>query len=184
MSTEPAVTSPAPLPSALQAVRAAQNHHLMLTAMADQKASLLLLAALFTLGVSLSSALHGWQPNGYPFIALALTSLLVAILALRALTPRLLVLTQDDASPEVNLLFCGHFSEIPENEYVQKLRQQLGSDEAAFELLARDLYQMGLVLHQTKLRALALALVTAMAGLVVTFICFITALILPALAAG
>ena len=172
MSTEPVTTPAAPLSSALLAVRAAQNHHLMLTAMADQKASLLLVGALLTLPLSLGPALHDSRPIAYPFMALAVTALLVAILTLRALTPRLLILTRDDESPEVNLLFCGHFSEIPENEYVQKLREQLGSEDAAFDALARDLYQMGLVLHQTKLRALALALVAAVAGLIATLVGF------------
>jgi len=190
MSTE---GSPSFLAPGLQALRTAHSHHLVLTAMADLKASLLFGASLITLALSLGPALlelsilpvqleagesvrHAAHEFG--FVALSLTALLVAFFSLRALTPRLLMLTQEDSKPEVNLLFCGHFSVLGENAYLAKLRQELATEEAAFDMLARDLYQMGLVLHQMKLRAVAMAITVATFGLIVTAVAAVVPLFL------
>jgi hypothetical protein len=160
----------------LQALRTAHSHHLVLTAMADQKASLMLVGALLTLTFCLADVTRA--PHAYPFMVLGVTALGVALCALKALTPRILMLTRDDSQPEVNLLFCGHFCVMGENEYVAKLREELDNEEAAFDMLARDLYQLGLVLHQKKLRAVAMAITVAMFGLVATAVTAVVTLCL------
>ena len=162
-------------PSALQVLRTAQHHHVTMGAMADQKASFLLAGALVTLAVVLPQTLG--EPKSWTLVMLALTALSVAVTSVLALTPRMLVLSESDSNPELNLLFCGHFTDLGEEEYVGKLRVALETDQAAQDALARDLFQMGLVLHQKKFRHLAAAYTVCIVGLIATAITWFLSLL-------
>lgn len=152
--------------AALTVLRAAQRHHFSMNAAADLKASLLLAAALIVLAITGPQAVH--DPGQYGLIALALTSLLVAIMAVKTLMPRLLVLREPDDKMELNLLFCGHFAHLGEDEYVDKVKSMLATGEGAVEALARDVFQMGIILHQKKFRQLAHTYSVCTLGLVVS----------------
>ena len=73
-----------------------------------------------------------------------------------------------DRKKEVNLLFCGHFSEMQEEDYVAKVKELLASPEGAVEALTRDLYQMGVLVHQKKFRFLGNAYTVCALGLLLT----------------
>ena len=49
-----------------------------------------------------------------------------------------------------NLLFFGHFADLPEHEYIQHVREILDAEENVYEAMTRDIYQMGKVLHKRK----------------------------------
>ncbi len=148
--------------SALAVLQTAQRHHVSMTAMADQKASLLLAGSLLMMALTLQS-LH--RPAGG---ALFGTGLGTAVFAILAMTPRMLVLRGTNRKKEVNLLFCGHFSGMHEDDYVAKVKQLLASPEGAVEALTRDLFQMGLLVHQKKFRFLGHAYTFCMLGLLAT----------------
>ncbi len=161
--------------AALQAIRAAQHHHVTLAAVADVKASIMLAAAFITLALILPHALT--QPMPYAVIALAATALLTTINAVLALTPRLLMLKNSDDQPNMNLLFCGHFANLDEAQYVEQLRAALSNEQAAQDAMARDLYQMGYILNQKKLRHLATAYTVSVIGLVITAVTWVLMLL-------
>ncbi len=161
--------------AAFQAIRAAQHHHVTLAAVADIKASLMLAAALVTLAITLPQALH--EQLQYPVIALAATALLTTINSILALTPRLLMLKNSDEQPDMNLLFCGHFANLDEAQYVERLRTLLSTEQSAQDAMARDLYQMGYILNQKKLRHLATAYTVSVIGLVITAVTWVVSLL-------
>src|SRR5687767_5709149 len=97
-------TSPSPNCNyALSVLKAAQQHHVNMSAMADVKASFLLMTAILTLAYTAPQAVN--DPKQFAMVALALTALLVGICAAQALMPRLLMLREADNNPELNLLF-------------------------------------------------------------------------------
>ena len=159
-------SKPSEVSHSIEALKAAQNHHVSMTAMADQKASLLLGASLIALAVVLSRVGH--SAVHYSRYALALTALGTALFATLALMPRMLVLRDSKSNREVNLLFCGHFSSLNEEEYVERMRQTIGTPGGAVEALTRDLFQMGLLVHQKKFRFLGYAYTFLLLGLLVT----------------
>ncbi len=147
---------------ALTVLQTAQRHHVSMTAMADQKASLLLAGSLLMMALTLQGP-H--RPVG---VALFGTGLGTAVFAIMAMMPRMLVLRSKDRKKEVNLLFCGHFAEMQEEDYVAKMKDLLASPEGAMEALTRDLFQMGLLVHQKKFRFLGYAYTFCMLGLLLT----------------
>ena len=155
-------TNPNDVSSALAVLQTAQRHHVSMTAMADQKASLLLAGSL------LAAAFAVAAPNRPAAVALFGTGLGTALLAILAMMPRMLVLRGMDKKKEVNLLFCGHFSEMQEDDYVAKLKELLASPERAVDALARDLFQMGILIHQKKFRFLSNAYTFCALGLLLT----------------
>ena len=148
--------------SALAVLQTAQRHHVSMTAMADQKASLLLGASLVTVALALEGS------HRPVIVALFGTGLGTALFAILAMMPRMLVLRGADRKKEVNLLFCGHFSGMQEDDYVAKMKELLSSPEGAVEALSRDLFQMGLLVHQKKFRFLGHAYTVCLLGLLVT----------------
>ena len=155
-------SSPSDHSSAIAAIEAAQRHHVSMTAMADQKASILLGASLITMGLALVSA-H--RPVD---VGLFATALGTAVFCILAMMPRMLMLRGADSKTELNLLFCGHFAEMAEDDYVTKLKQSLSSEDGAVDAMARDLFQMGLLVHQKKFRFLGYAYTVCVLGLLVT----------------
>lgn len=153
-------------PGAFEVLRAAHDHHVSMGALADVKASLLVLASLITLAIVGPQAVN--DPKQYGIVALAVTSLLVAITALKALMPRLLTLRQRNYQPELNLLFCGHFAQLTENDYLTRLGKEFAKPSAALDALAKDVFQMGIILHQKKFRNLSHACSLCVFGLVVS----------------
>jgi uncharacterized integral membrane protein len=147
---------------ALAAIQTAQRHHVSMTAMADQKASILLAASLITMALTLAAE------HRPATVALFATGLGSAVFAVMAMMPRMLVLRNADAKTEVNLLFCGHFSDMAEEDYVEKLKALLATPESTLDALSRDLFQMGLLVHQKKFRFLGYAYTVCLLGLLVT----------------
>ena len=170
------MSTPASTNTTLQVLRSAQSHHLAIGAMADVKASFLLAASLLTLAMVVPQAVH--DAKQHTLLALSLTAFVVAIFAIKALTPRLLILRQRNSGPELNLLFCGHFAALPENDYVEKLLAAINTEEGAIDVLARDLYQMGLILHEKKQRAVATAYSVCVIGLVITAVVALVGVVL------
>ncbi len=155
-------TNPNEVSAAIAVLQTAQRHHVSMTAMADQKASLLLAGSLVTAGLALVG------PHRPADVALFGTALGTALLAILAMMPRMLVLRDADRRKEVNLLFCGHFSEMQEDDYVAKVKDLLASPEGAVEALSRDLFQMGILVHQKKFRFLSHAYTCCALGLLMT----------------
>jgi hypothetical protein len=72
-----------------------------------------------------------------------------------------------------NLLFFGVFARMKEEEFIDSLFREMGSREAVYRLIARDVYQNGVVLQRHKYRWLTYAYRTFLAGIIVTALGFV-----------
>ena len=162
--------SPAPtyVPNAIHLVRTAQQMQLQLSQMADQKASILMGATFvsFTIAVGQVSSGH----ISPPLVILATFAFLAAILAMMVVMPRIGKL--DPELVDGSLLFFGAFSQIPEADYVEKLKGRLVADDLVFTTMIRDMHQNGQILASRKYKFLGYAYRTFLTGLVLSFLAF------------
>lgn len=131
--------------SAIYLLRTVQQHHVQLSAMADQKASIILGAAFVVLAIVFGQSAAG---NGVPIplIVLAGTVTVSGLLAAMAVLPG----AGSKGQANANLLFFGHFCSLPEDEYVDRLCEILESEDSVHRAMARDIYQMGQFLRKRK----------------------------------
>lgn len=145
-----------------------QRHHVQLSVMADNKANMLIGATfvVFTLAVGQSQSGN----MSLPLLILAISAFASAGLAALAVMPS--VTPWKNSSP--NMLFFGGFSELSEEDFIDRLLQQeLRSQESTYRAMLRDIYQMGRVLERKKYRFLGWAYRVFLAGLTLTFIAYV-----------
>lgn len=161
-------TQPLPAPprgnSVVYMLRTAQQHHVALSSLADQKASFLLGASVVLFGIVLSQLLKG--PASAALLVLGATAMTTTVMAGMALTPR--TKPSKARARHTNLLFFGHFTDMSEEQYLTEMRRIAASDDAVFETMARDIYQMGNVLRWKKYRYLGLCYTLFIGGIGVT----------------
>ena len=145
-------------------LRTAQQNQLQLILMADQKASILIGGALILLTI-LATQLNRADPNPI-LLVLAVTAVLAAVFAILAAKPRILPAPAPD-SDRFNLLFFGHFTRLPQADYLKRIEAVIEDEADSYRAIARDIYQMGQVL-KGKYRFLAYSYRTFLAGLAVT----------------
>ncbi len=164
MSDETPKPRPFP-PNAIHLVRTTQQINVTLSQMADQKASILMGATFVVFTISVSQASRdGLTLALFVLIGFAFLS---AMLAVFAIMPS--VKPQKDAG--TNILFFGYFTRMPESEYVERVLDNLETDEAIYRTMLRDVYQNGQVLQHKKYKYLGYAYRAFLSGLVLTLLC-------------
>jgi hypothetical protein len=151
-------------PNAVHLVRTTQMAHVHLSAMADQKASILMGATFVIFTLSIGQVRGGEAP--LPLLILGAAAFFSAIFAVLAVIPA--IKAPRDAEP--NLLFFGSFAQLGEDDYVARLTALLQSDDEVYRTMARDIYQNGCVLARKKYRLLGYAYRIFLAGLVTSFV--------------
>ncbi len=156
------------VPNAIHLVRTAQQMQLQLSQMADQKASILMGATFvcFTIAIGQVSS-KGISPA---LAILATFAFLAAVLAMMVVMPRV-----GKPGPEMvdgSLLFFGAFSQIAEDEFVDKLKQRLLADDLVYTTMIRDMHQNGQVVANRTYKFLGYAYRTFLTGLVLSFLTF------------
>ena len=156
-------------PNAIHLVRTTQTIHVSLSQMADQKASILMGATfvIFTITIGQSK---GGQTAPLPLLILGGFAFIAAVLAVLAILPA----THYKAVPADNLLFFGSFTQLGEQDYVERVLDQLESDEGIYRTMAHDIYQNGVVLERKKYRYLGYAYRVFLVGLTLSLIAFVT----------
>jgi hypothetical protein len=155
-------------PHFIHVMRTTQQIHLQLSQMADQKASILMAATFVIFTITIGQA-HGEMPP-LPLTILGGFAFFSAILAMSAVLP---AVGGGKGNAPLNLLFFGSFTELSEADYVARLREQVASDGAVLEVMARDIYQNGQVLKRKKYRLLGWAYRVFLVGLVLSFAAFV-----------
>lgn len=147
-------------------LRTMQQHHVQLSAMADQKASILIGATfvVFTIIIGQSQG----KAISAPFLVLALSSFVASALGVMSILPSI----QTKLGPSPNFMFFGSFSKLTEDEFVAKMTPVLSAQESAHVAMLRDIYQNGMVLQRKKYRFLSYAYRVFLVGLVATFVVF------------
>lgn len=160
-------------PNAVHLVRTIQNNTLMLSNMADNKASILMGATFVVFSIAVSRSLSGEVP--WSLAMLALFAFLSSLFAVLAVLPSI----RKPKGPIVpNILFFGHFADMDEEQWMGEVLTRLEADETVYRTMLHDIYQNGQVLHRRKYRYLAYAYHIFVVGLLATLITFTVELLL------
>ncbi|MDB5691083.1 MAG: hypothetical protein JWO81_146 [Alphaproteobacteria bacterium] len=154
--------------NAIHVVRTAQQINVQLSAMADQKASILMGATFVIFTIAIGQA-HGTTPP-LPLLILGGTAFASAVCAVLAIVP---ATRQKRPDARTNLLFFGSFSALEEEEYLDRLIATLRDEEESYRTMARDMYQNGLVLARKKYRMLGYAYRIFLLGMTASLIAFV-----------
>ncbi|MCT2401544.1 Pycsar system effector family protein [Novosphingobium mangrovi (ex Huang et al. 2023)] len=156
---------------AVQLVRTTTQTHLVLSQMADQKASILMGATFVVFTIVMGQAGMGNLP--LPLLVLAVFSFLSAVCAVMVVMPSTRTPPLDiDRS---NVLFFGVFTQMPEEEFTELIVERLATDEGMFRTMLRDVYQNGQVLQKKKYRYLGYAYRLFLAGLTLSLLTYVVA---------
>jgi hypothetical protein len=153
-------------PNAVHLVRTVQLIHVQLSAMADQKASILMGATFVIFTVAIAEAQSATAP--LPLLILGAAAFLSAVLAVLSILPA----THYRKLGSDNLLFFGSFTQLSQDEFVARLSQRLRSEEDMYRTMLLDLYQNGVVLERKKYRLLGYAYRVFLVGLSASFATF------------
>jgi len=153
--------------NAVHVIRTQQQIHVTLSQMADQKANMLLAATFVVFTIALGQVREMDEP--LPLMILGGAAFLSAAAAILAVLPA----THGGKSGPPNLLFFGSFTRLSEEEYIERLTREIRADDSAYRMMARDLYQNGLVLERKKYRLIGWAYRIFLVGLVASFAAFV-----------
>lgn len=154
-------------PHSVNMLRTTQVNTLLLSQMADQKASILMGATFLVFSIAVTRSLAGDLP--WSLAILAVFAFLSSLLAVIAIIPS--VKSPPDGT-RPNLMFFGHFSTRQEEEWVGDVLDELECDETVYRAMLHDIYQNGQVLQKRKYRYLGYAYRMFVLGLVLTLISF------------
>ncbi len=148
-------------------MQSAQRHHIQLSQMADNKASMLITVSSLVLTISISR-LNDPELR-LSIIILTSFTLAALLMAILAVLPkyRPLRLTDTTKLPSFfNPIFFAHFSELPREQFFELLGKTLRHDACVYEVLANDLYSLGLYLARHKYRYLRFAYLFFLSGFI------------------
>lgn len=151
-------------------LRTTQQNHLELSVMADQKANIIIAFCSVVFSVSLTQV--GSLELTWGFLILAISSAASMIAAILTLIPRTGSKGIMKSSGKLNPLFFGHFTEYSSEEYMEKMKELISSDETVYETLIKDIYQTGLVLKNKKYRYLRISYLIFFGGLCLSPVLF------------
>lgn len=141
------------------------NHHVQLSAMADVKANIIITAS----SIVLTLALSHYNDPGYrttvllllPFVTLALLFAVIAVLPKH----RAISWVEGTMRPSrFNLMFFGHFAQLPKERYLREIAHLLKDDRAIYEAMCEDIYGIGHYLDAYKYRYLRWSYLCFLAG--------------------
>ncbi len=154
-------------PDAIHLIRTTQQIQVQLSAMADQKASILMGAAFVVFTITLNQSSQ--RTVAPEMLVLAGFALAAAALAVLAVLPA----TKPKPGAPLNLLFFGSFTQLDQEDYIDRVVEKLNEEEDIYRTMARDIYQNGTVLQRKKYKFLALAYRVFLTGMVLTVIVFL-----------
>ncbi len=110
----------------------------------------------------------------FPLVLIILTSLITAVLAIRAAKPRLLKAKHlHDASPEkTSLLFFGNIWNISTEEYISRMEKLMESPKDVYQCMMIDIHNQARVL-QRKYELLRMAYIVFMVGFTISIVAFL-----------
>ncbi|HPO24413.1 MAG TPA: DUF5706 domain-containing protein [Arenimonas sp.] len=148
-------------------LRTMQQHHVQLSVMADNKANILITVSSIVLTMILANLK---DPDlRAAMLTLAGFVLIALLLAIIAVLPkyRPLRIGPGELPPQFNLMFFGHFAELPRERFLDEISEALKADGSVYETMAKDVYAIGYYLAHFKYRFLRLSYLFFLGG----FIC-------------
>jgi hypothetical protein len=148
-------------------LRTAQQHHVSLSVMADTKANILITVSSIVLTLVLGKMDEAQlRPAMLTLGAFILVALLLAVIAVLPKYRPLRLEPDAELPPYFNLLFFGHFAELPRERFLAELAQKMKSDGSVYETMASDLYSIGVYLSRHKYFYLRLSYLFFLGGFV------------------
>ncbi|MDQ6609301.1 MAG: DUF5706 domain-containing protein [Bacteroidota bacterium] len=164
--------------------RTTSHNHLQLSAMADNKAHIMITVNSAILAVSVSYLINNLQylsqymiPTGI-LVLTCLVSVTFSILATRPSVSNGKFTEEDIRNKKTNLLFFGNFHEMQLTDYQWGMNQMMKDKEYLYNTMMMDIYYLGVVLAK-KYRYLRIAYTFFMVGLIVAVIAFGVATLVP-----
>ena len=145
-------------------LRTMQQHHVQLSSMADTKANIIITMSSIVLTLALGRLA---DPDlRAASLTLAGFTLLALLLAVLAVLPKYRPLKLRDGvmPPQFNLMFFGHFAELPRERFLEEVQGALKSDGSVYDTMARDVYALGSYLSHHKYRYLRLSYLAFLGG--------------------
>lgn len=146
-------------------LRTTQQHHVQLSAMADQKAGFLIGGSIVLLGLVLGQL---GDSDSLGLLAAGFTALVTLSLAIFAVMPRFKA-TSPKPTDSPNTLFFGVFAMIDEEVWIEDHVRLLNHSEEVRRAMLRDIHQLGSDLYRTKFRYLSYAFRVAFIGFALSF---------------
>jgi Family of unknown function (DUF5706) len=168
------------LRSAIQTYfRSNYNNHIHLSAIADNKAHIMISVNSILLSVAISVLTYHTYTDRNPllvlpvviFLVTGLTSLIFAVLSSR---PRIQSAPPSREKGKTNWMFFGNFIHLSVDEYEQEVDQLLQDGAALYGNMTRDTYYLGKVLDK-KYRLLTVSYNVFMLGFVATVVSYLVA---------
>jgi len=151
-------------------LRTTQQHHVSLSVMADTKASIVITVSSIVLTLSLGKLN---DPDlRWSVLVLTAFTLLALLLAVLAVLPkyRPFKLTTTELPTGFNLLFMGHFAELPRERFLAEIAGSMRTDGSVYFAMANDIYSLGTYLAQHKYRYLRFAYLSFLTGFVLALL--------------
>lgn len=138
-----------------QLIRQTRQHHMQLSGMADIKANILLTVSSLMLTFCipfLAKPMLQW-----PALVMIVFCSLTALSSIMTLIPKLPASrVPDKNSPMFNLLFFGSFADLDYDDYLQEMGKAANDPNLAYELMTKEIYQLGRYLAHRKFHYLRL----------------------------
>lgn len=160
--------------------RLTSKNHLELSAIADNKANIMISINALVLSIMISvlfRKLEEYPHMVVPSVILTLVCLSTIVIGIVATRPNVSkgVFTRDNIRrKETNLLFFGNFHSMKLEDYEWAMKEMLKDADYLYSSLIRDIYFLGIVLGK-KYRLLRLAYTVFMFGFVASVIAFVIA---------
>ena len=148
-------------------LRTTQQHHVSLSVMADTKANILITVSSIVLTLVLGRMDDpSLRPAMLTLGGFILAALLLAVIAVLPKYRPLRLRPGEPLPPQFNLLFFGHFAELPKDRFLGHVAQALKADGSVYATMAADVYSMGYYLSHHKYRYLRLSDLFVLGGFV------------------
>lgn len=153
-------------------LRTAQQHHVQLSMMADVKANIIITVSALVMTMTLARV-------NDPELRLSALTLLVftaiaLLLAILAVLPKYRPLRLGDPDAELpqnfNILFFGHFAELPRERFLKEVARVMKPDGIVYDTMARDIYGLGYYLGHQKYRYLRLSYLFFLSGFMLAIV--------------
>ncbi|MGA9422594.1 MAG: Pycsar system effector family protein [Rhodanobacteraceae bacterium] len=147
-------------------LRTAQQHHVVLSSMADTKANIIITVSSIVLTIALGRLED--PALRLPVLTLTAFTLVALLLAILAVLPKYRPpkLPDGELPPGFNLVFFGHFAQLSRTRYLAEMSRALASDGSPYATWSRDIYALGWYLAHHKYRYLRYSYLFFLAGFV------------------
>lgn len=157
--------------------RLTSRNHMELSALADNKAGIMISVNSIIISVVLTVLLRKLEDQPHlviPTLIMLVVNISTIIFAILATRPKIIAdnfTAEDIKNRKINMLFFGHFQKLSFEQYSQGIREMLREKDYLYTSLTKDIYYLGLVLGK-KYKYLRISYTIFMYGLIASVVAF------------